>query len=153
MTITQVPSTNDKLVIVGEILAFPPDLLFEYWTKPDRIVKWWPTDAEIEPKLGGAYHLSWPQMNWHLRGHYMVFEPGKALTFTWRWDHDLDNSAGSEVTVTFELLPNGGTRMTIIQSPYSDSAEDQEMRIEHHLAGWEHFIRKLQTLTNVTNSP
>ena len=33
---------------------------------------------------------------------------------------------------------------------YPDSPDDQELRIEHHLAGWQHFIRRLQQLVEAS---
>ena len=145
MVVMQLPSTNNELVIMGDIQNVPPDVLFEYWTKPDLIKKWWPPEAEIEPRLGGSYHLSWPQRNWHLRGHYTSFDPGKKLAFTWHWDHDPESIPVTEVVIVFESLPNDGTRMTLTHGSFSDSVEDQQMRADH-LEGWEHFIGKLQDL-------
>ena len=117
MAVTLLPPTNDKLVVVGDILSAAPDVLFAYWTQPDLIRKWWPQEAEIDPRPGGGYHFSWPQRNWHLRGNYTAFEP----------------------------LTDGGTRITLTHNHFSDSAEGQEMRLSH-LEGWEYFIGKLQDL-------
>jgi hypothetical protein len=36
----------------------------------------------------------------------------------------------------------------LTHGPYTDSADDQQVRIEHHLAGWQHFIPRLQLLVN-----
>lgn len=146
MSITQISSSSDKLVIVAEFNKFTPSEVFDYWTKPELLCAWWPQAADIDARVGGAYHLSWPSMNWHLRGQYTRFEPGKQLAFSWKWDHDEEGTAVREVMIDLESLHGGGTKLTLTHEPYSDSAEDQAVRIEHHLAGWQHFIPRLQAL-------
>lgn len=146
MSITQLPSSNDKLVIVAEINILAPSEVFDYWTKPELLCKWWPQEAEIDAHIGGAYHLLWPHMDWHLRGKYTSFEGGRQLGFTWKWDHDEEGTAIREVMVSFEPLPDRGTKLVLTHGPYVDSEDDQQVRIEHHLAGWQHFIPRLQLL-------
>ena len=147
MSVTQVPSSNDRLIVTADILTLPPASVFDYWTKPALLCQWWPQEAEIEPHVGGNYHLCWPQMNWHLRGHYTSFEPGKRLAFTWKWDHDEEGTSIREVELLFEPLAEGGTKLMLTHGPYSESPEDQEVRIEHHWEGWKHFLTRLQNLT------
>ncbi len=145
MAMTETSSGNDKLVLVGEITHLTPAYLFDCWTKPELLCKWWPQEASIDPRPGGLYHLSWPTMNWHLHGHYTSFAPGHRLAFTWSWDHDPENISGTLVTVTFSPLAGGGTRITIIHEPYTDTPESQEKRTGH-LEGWNHFFSKLKNL-------
>ena len=146
MSITLLPSNSDTLVITADVSNLAPPEVFGYWTKPELLCAWWPQEAEIDARVGGAYHLSWPGMNWHLRGQYTRFEPGKQLAFTWKWDHDEEGTRIREVTLVFESLPDRGTKLVLAHGPYTDSTEDQAVRIEHHLAGWQHFIPRLQFL-------
>ena len=139
MSATQAPSTTDKVVIIAEFANCTSEALFDCWVKPDLITQWWPPVAEIEPALGGTYHLSWPKMNWHLRGRYTVFEPGKQLGFTWKWDHYLPQT---EVMVLFEPLSDDSTKLTVTHGSYSNSQEDQDARMGH-LEGWQNFVNKL----------
>ena len=146
MSITQIPSSSDKLVIVAEFDKLAPREVYDHWVKPKLLCAWWPQEAEIDARVGGAYHLSWPRMNWHLRGHYTCFEPGEQLAFPWKWDHDEEGTAVREVMLVFESLADRGTKLVLTHGPYTDSTEDQAVRIEHHLAGWQHFIPRLQAL-------
>ncbi len=150
MSITQIPSNSDKLVIAAEFDKLAPHEVFDYWTKPELLCAWWPQEAEIDDRVGGTYHLSWPGMNWHLRGEYTRFEYGKQLAFTWKWDHDEEGTMVREVTIVLEPLPDRGTKLTLTHGPYTDSTEDQAVRIEHHLAGWQHFIPRLQSLVETS---
>lgn len=142
MQITELPTERDKLVIVADFMHTTPDVLFNYWIVPELLQKWWPPEAEIEPRLGGAYHLFWRQMNWHLHGHYTEFIPEATLAFTWQWDH---YPIVKNVLVTFELFNEDGTRMTVTHSPYADAEQDHKDR-EGHREGWMHFISRLQDL-------
>ena len=142
MKVKQIPSTKETLVVEAGFPTCPPELLFDYWVKPDLIRQWWSPEAEIDPRLDGNYHLIWPQRNWHLRGHYTVFEPGEKLAFTWQWDH---YSVQEKVIVSFEPLEPQGTKMTIVHGPYDDSKQGQEDR-KSHLDGWMHFVSNLQNL-------
>ncbi|GHO49699.1 SRPBCC domain-containing protein [Ktedonospora formicarum] len=66
----QLPSDLTPLIIETHMPDTNPENVFHYWTQPALLQKWWPQEAEIEPRHGGRYHLRWPTMNWHLRGHY-----------------------------------------------------------------------------------
>jgi uncharacterized protein YndB with AHSA1/START domain len=140
----QIPTATDRLTIAANFPQFPPDVLFDYWTKPDLICQWWPQQAEIEPGEGGAYHFSWPKMEWNLRGRYVKFDIGRTLSFTWKWDHEA--APPRHVEMAFDALPNGGTQITLTHGFYTDAAEDQEER-QGHLEGWTHFLGRLQQLS------
>ena len=146
MAITQLSSGLDKLLVEADFLSAAPHTLFNYWTQPALLQQWWPQEAQVVPQVGGAYHLSWPKMNWHLRGHYTSFEPGKQLGFTWKWDSDLQEPGERKVMIVFTPLANNGTRLLLTHGPYSATPEDQKLRIEDHLAGWQHFLSRLQQL-------
>jgi len=150
MSIIQIPSSNDTLVIAAEFSKLTHAEVFDYWINPELLCRWCPQEAEIDARVGGQYHLSWLQMNWHLRGQYTRFEPGKQLAFTWKWDHDEEGITVREVMIVFEPLPGRGTKLVLTHGPYAVSADDQEVRIEHHLAGWQHFIPRLQLLVEAS---
>ncbi len=146
MAVTQLPSGPEILVLEADFPSTIPAALFDYWTEPTLLQQWWPDEAEIQSRQGGAYHLSWPEMNWHLRGHYTAFEPAKLLDFTWRWDHDPQEIGSKEVKLVFEPAATGGTRLLLTHGPYDDTPEDQAIRLEQHLVGWKHFLPRLQQL-------
>ncbi len=139
---TPLPSDPDRLVLTGEFPQFSPQRLFEYWTHPVLLTLWWPPEADVEPQVGGAYHLAWPRQDWHLRGHYTVFGPGQALAFTWAWDHEPDTPQRTVTLAFVPMLGGGGTRLTITHGPYTDSARDQQDR-QSHLEGWQAFCSQL----------
>ena len=50
-----------RLTMRGEFAA-GPDVLYEWWTQPDRLTAFWAGEAETDPRAGGGYRLHWPQM-------------------------------------------------------------------------------------------
>lgn len=146
MAITQLSSSFDVLLVEADFPLVTPHTLFDYWVEPTLLQQWWPQEVEIMPQVGGIYHLFWSQMNWHLRGHYTSFEPGGRLDFTWKWDHDPPEAQERFVKIIFEPLATIGTWLLLTHGPYSDTPEDQELHTEHHLAGWQHFLPRLQHL-------
>ena len=136
-------SDYSKLVMAAEFPSTPPQTLFDYWTKPDLLTLWWPGEAETDPRVGGAYRLSWPQMGWELQGHYLEFDPPRTLGFTWQWAHQPDLPT-RQVFVDFESQGEG-THLRVTHGAYMDTEQDQQDRQEH-LEGWTHFLLKLHNL-------
>lgn len=144
MTVHQLPTGNDTLLIETQFPSSTPEQVFSHWTQPELLARWWGPQMENEPEIGGKYHIAWPSMNWHLRGRYLEFEPGQRLVFTWKWDHDAPEDMLRQVELHFESLGEQGTKLTLVHGPYKDTPEDLALRNEHHLAGWQHFLPRLQ---------
>ena len=129
----------DTLILRAALPGAPADV-FPFFTEPAKLTRWWPSAAETDPRTGGSYHLSWPQMDWHLRGTYGAVESGALLEFTWKWDHEPDLP---ERTVRVEFAAeDGGTRLTVHHGTYGDGDAEQEDRNNHH-EGWTHFLGQL----------
>ena len=140
--VVQVPSQPDRLELAVDFPNLEPGILFDYWTRPPLLARWWPPVAEIDLRAGGGYHLSWPEMDWHLRGYFLSVERGVALSFTWRWDSDPPEAPGFKVALAFMPLTEGGSKLMLVHGPYDDSPGLQEARA-HHLEGWTHFLTRL----------
>ena len=139
----QTGTAHDRITIVAEFPGKNSTSLFDFWTNPELLSKWWPPVSELEPRVGGSYHFSWPQQNWHLRGKYTMFKRGEKLGFTWKWDHESVNE--TRVTVSFKSLPQNGTRLTLQHEGYAKNKEDRKIRDEH-IEGWMFFLGKLQEI-------
>lgn len=128
---------EDRLEMSAEFPDATPEVVFDHFASPEMVTTWWPQEAEIEPREGGAYHFAWPTRTWHLRGRFTRFVRGKALAFTWAWDHLRGEPA--TVGVTFEPHGERGTRVTIRQGPYPNG---HGTRAEH-LDGWRDALGRL----------
>lgn len=136
-------STPERLVVEGRLGGFSVEEAWEHWTQPEKIVLWWPDVAHMDLRPGGGYALSWPRMEWHLRGEYTVVDPPRRLGFTWRWDHDPAGSRALDVSVAFDPHPDGGTCLRIEHGPFG--TEEAEAR-QGILEGWIHFGMRLDGL-------
>jgi uncharacterized protein YndB with AHSA1/START domain len=136
---------ENALALQADFPGVPPMQLFEYWTRPELLVRWWPSEGEIEAREGGHYHFSWPGPGWHLRGSLTRFDPGRGLALTWKWDHDPDDMTRT-VDVTFAPLDDG-TRLDLVHGSYSDDETGREERQSHH-DGWTHFLGRLREVTS-----
>jgi uncharacterized protein YndB with AHSA1/START domain len=131
---------NDKVLRMARLIATTPERLFELWTDPEELAKWWGPEGFATPayamdvRPGGRWQTTMrrPDGTEHVvSGIYRAIEPPRRLVFTWGWDDDAGmRGHETEVTVTFEPAP-GGTRMTFVQQAFADA--DSRNRHEH---GW-----------------
>lgn len=139
--VIQQESGPELLILISFYPGVSPRQLFTYWTQHELLQQWWPPQADIDARPGGSYCLSWPSMQWNLRGTYSVVEPGQRLAFTWNWDHEPDTPT-RKVEVTFEPVGDVGTQLTVTHCTYTNSSNDQEER-DGHLEGWIYFLKRL----------
>jgi uncharacterized protein YndB with AHSA1/START domain len=132
--------TDNKVLRMERVIAATPERLFELWTDPEELAKWWGPEGFTTPtysmdvRPGGRWHTTMrrPDGSEHtVSGIYRAIEPPRRLVFTWGWDDDAGmRGHETEVTVTFEPAA-GGTRMTFVQQTFVDA--DSRNRHEH---GW-----------------
>jgi uncharacterized protein YndB with AHSA1/START domain len=144
MAVREVPSGTDRLVVEADLPGLEPGSAFDHWLRPELLTRWWPPEAENEPRAGGWYHLAWLAQGWHLRGRYTLLEPGRAVAFTWQWDHEPEQPL-RHVAVDFAAAKAGGTRVTVTHALYGDTAAEQEIRASHR-DGWLHFLGRLAAI-------
>src|SRR5262249_16909114 len=148
MTIKDVSTSDAELTLTGEFLDFTALRLFAYWIRPDLLKQWWPPQAEVESRVGGAYHFWWPERNDHLRGAFTAFEPGQKRAFPGRGDHEPPETPTRTVTVTFapNTRDDEQVTLTLRHEPYGETPEERDAR-KGHLEGWTYFLGKLQSLS------
>ena len=134
-------ATKEKITLRMErTIAAAPQRLFELWTDPEELIKWWGPEGfttpqhAIDVRPGGRWRTTMRSpdgKNHTVSGIYRAIEPPKRLVFTWGWDDDAGmRGHETEVTVTFEPV-TGGTRMVLVQQGFADA--DSRGRHEH---GW-----------------
>jgi uncharacterized protein YndB with AHSA1/START domain len=134
----QIPSAPEIAIVSGDFEQFNPLELFAYFTEAERLVQWWPKEAEVDSRLGGQFRLSWPENDWHLRGEFTAWEPGVHLGFTWAWDHEPSATIRKKVDIWFQPLFESGGRLAVHHGPFELSETDQSAR-QGIVEGWIHF--------------
>jgi uncharacterized protein YndB with AHSA1/START domain len=137
---------NRPLRLVKEVPA-PPERVFEAWLDPAALARFMcPAEgssvarAEVDARAGGAFlivmHIGGQDLP-H-RGEYLEIVPHERLVFTW-----LSHVAGpgSRVTLTFEPLASGHTRLTLEHVGLDESVRGK------HEQGWTQILKALAAAT------
>jgi uncharacterized protein YndB with AHSA1/START domain len=110
---TTVERKSDRELIVTRIFNGPPRIVFEAWTKPELLKRWWaPTSfgvsfvsCDADVRTGGTYRFvfSHPSSEQPMAffGRYIEVTPPSRLV----WTND-ESDDGAVTTVTFEARGN-----------------------------------------------
>jgi uncharacterized protein YndB with AHSA1/START domain len=141
---------NDNVLEMERLIPASPERLFEYWTEPELVAKWFgPGDfdvsnSQLDLRPGGKWCTTIRSPEGKLRtvsGVYSAIDPPRRLVFTWAWDDD-NGLRGHETQVTVTLEPTpGGTRLRLVQEDF----QNREVR-DRHNGGWSSSLSKLQRL-------
>jgi uncharacterized protein YndB with AHSA1/START domain len=149
-------SNAENLVLEGEFPGFTPQEMFDHWTKPELLAKWWgPPKAVIEGRVGGKYELTWTgeteeEIRWRLHGLIRQWEPGKLLAFRWSWVADPEPP---EMLVRIEITAiEGGVKLHVTHGPHPEGEQGAAAR-KSHLQGWHHFGPRLRAMKPAPAAP
>jgi uncharacterized protein YndB with AHSA1/START domain len=130
----------DRELTVSRVIDAPRALVFNAWTDPEQIARWWgpkgytTVDYDMDIRPGGTYRFrmrSPEGVDHRKRGVYREIVAPERIVFTFAWEEP-DGRLGREllVTVTFEPLGTQ-TRLTLRQSGF-DTVENRDS----HVIGW-----------------
>lgn len=125
----------DAVVEIRRTFAATPEQVFDAWTRPEMMAKWFCRESSapevkiqtIELRPGGRLQLEALDRKgvvWKLQSEYREVERPKRLVFTWKWEghaekgesivrvdfRRLGTSNFTEVTLRHEGLPNAKER-------------------------------------------
>jgi uncharacterized protein YndB with AHSA1/START domain len=139
-------------VVAGDVIeverriAARPDTVFAYFTDPERFVRWFGTDAQLDPRPGGTFRVTVTgRSRLVASGTFIEIDPPTRLVYTWGWEptdgvHDglTEVPAGSTtVEVTFE--EDGAS--TVLRLRHSGLPTPAAC--EFHTAGWDLTLDRL----------
>ena len=137
------PSDDDEIVIEAVFDEFDAAELFDHFTTPDLVTRWWPEEAVIDPRFSGTYLFKWLSKGWTLSGQYKEFERGSTLSFTWKWEHE--DLPARTVELEFSDRNGGGSSLRLTHRPYGDSPREKQLRAGDTDA-WKHSLSCLARL-------
>ncbi|WP_026911247.1 SRPBCC family protein [Patulibacter minatonensis] len=112
----------------------PVDRVWAAVTRPDELVRWFPSSVAFEEQEGGAIRFADDPHMESTAGMVLTWDPPRAFAFTWGPD---------EVHLTLEALPDGGTRLTLLNVLDARDAAARNaggwhvclLCLDHHLEG------------------
>ena len=134
MNRTTLERKSDRELVTTRTFNGPARIVFEAWTKPELLKRWWAPKSlgvvflscEADVRTGGTYRFvfSHPSSEQPMPffGRYVEVTPGSRLV----WTNDEGDEDGPVTTVTFE--ERGGETLVVIHELYlSKKALDDAM--------------------------
>jgi uncharacterized protein YndB with AHSA1/START domain len=145
--IKRIDAGCERFVLKARFPHFTPELLFNYWIKPELLHKWWSGDIQVIARLGGGFCLPWLETHQSVMGTYTYFEHGKRLAFTWHWSHEW-NPPRRSIALGFRPSTKGGASLMLMAGLYDRSAESRKQRRDH-MDCWAYFLTRLHMVEGV----
>src|SRR4051812_43777600 len=103
--ITTVEKKSDREILVTRTFNAPARIVFEAWTKPDLIKRWWVPKSmgmsllscEMDVRVGGKYRFVFGE-GMEFFGRYIEVTPYSRIA----WTNEEGGQDASVTTVTFE---------------------------------------------------
>ena len=113
-----------------------PERVYDYFTKPEAMVRWMGNWAKLDAAPGGEFSVDVEGVA--VRGHYLELEPPTRLTFSWGHAGSDRLPPGSSTVEVRLVADQGGTRVQIIHTGLP------EPEAGRHAGGWRHFLDHLR---------
>jgi uncharacterized protein YndB with AHSA1/START domain len=117
-----------------------PETVFAFFTDPARMVGWMGTEATVDPRPGGLFHVRFVREMGEasVRGVFVEVVPYSFIVFTWGFERGVFGLPPGATRVEVSLVPEEGG--TVVRLVHSELPEDA---VEFHDAGWWHYLRRL----------
>ncbi|HEY3799883.1 MAG TPA: SRPBCC family protein [Caulobacteraceae bacterium] len=149
---TTAERTSDVEMTVTRLFDAPPRLVFEAWTKPELLLRWWAPRAlgisfvscEIDPRTGGSYrfvfrHPDAPQPMAFFGRYLEVVPPSRMV-----WTNEEAGETAQVTTLTFEA--RGGQTLLTLCDRYPSKAVLDEAIASGGTGGVEGSFEQLDEL-------
>jgi uncharacterized protein YndB with AHSA1/START domain len=112
-----------------------PELVFDYFTRPEAMVRWMGDFAVLDPVPGGQFTLDINGVP--VRGRYLAVDRPHRLLISWgHAGSDRLPPGASTLEVTFTPRERG-TTVTVVHTGLPEPEARQ------HRLGWAHFLERL----------
>ena len=122
---TTVERKSERELVVSRTFSGPVRIVFEAWTKPDLLKRWWAPKSfgitfiscETDVRAGGTYRFVFghpsSEQPMEFFGKYVEVAPQARLV----WTNDEGGEGGTVTTVTFE--ERGAGTLVVLRDTYS----------------------------------
>lgn len=119
-----------------------PDAVWRAFADPSEVVRWFPLQAEAEPREGGRVTWAWDD-TWSFRLRIARWEPGRRLRLV---EVDRTDAAGEPVELAIDVElegRGGGTLLRLVHSGFGPGSEwDDEL--DSISRGWRYELAILR---------
>ena len=127
--------TASEAVTATVHIDAPPERVYEYFTRPEAIVRWMGDHAVLEPEPGGQFTVD--VQGAPVRGRYLHLDPPHCLLISWGYaGSDRLPPGASTLQVRF-TAEGSGTRVIL---EHRDLPPDERAG---HASGWTHYLARL----------
>ena len=113
-------------------------------TDPERLADWL-AQARVELRLGGAFALTWPSLDYRMTGQIVALESPRLFAWTWPDPKDPDGPASVVRWELFEEL--GGCRLVLTNTLIRSGD------LVGVAGGWHTHLRELPAAAGSTPTP
>ena len=130
------------------VVDAPPKVVFKALTDEKELVRWMPQEAKMDARVGGEYEFKyhWAQrgLDAVATGKILELVPDKRLSYTFVSTRSGSGTSltGSVVTWMLDELPDGKTRVTVVQTGIS-----KEVYADAD-SGWGYYTAQLARLVS-----
>jgi len=131
-------SSADELTYERSVrIAAPREVVFAYFTDPEKMIRWMGTSANVDARPGGAYRVD---INGRdiASGQYVEVDPPNRVVFTFGWERGGAPIPPGASTVEVTLSRDGDE--TVVRFVHRDLPEPM---VPSHAEGWDHFLDRL----------
>jgi uncharacterized protein YndB with AHSA1/START domain len=117
-------------------VAAGPEVVFEYFTDPAKLVRWMGIDATLDPRPGGVCRIDINGVT--MLGEFVEVDFPSRVVFTWGWERRLFGMPPQSTAVEVSLTPyEDGTVVRLVHRRLPSVA------VAFHSGGWRHFMDRL----------
>ena len=119
-------------------IAAAPERIYRAFTVKEDLERWFATNADIQPEVGGGLNLRFP--NDTINGAYVELEPDRRISFTWD-----ERPKYGITTCTIELIPEAdGTLLRLTHTGFGEGENWDELYNGIN-GGWTEELGNLKT--------
>ena len=154
---TTVERTSDRELVATRTFDGPARIVFEAWTKPELIMRWWTPESfgisflscEADVRTGGSYRFVFghaaSEQPMAFFGRYIEVTPPSRLVWTNEEDED-----GAVTTVTFE--EKDGKTLVVVHDLYPSKEALDGAIASGSTGAWPEQFEQLDDLLNTLDA-
>lgn len=138
-------SDGPDVLRVERTFDAPASKVFEAWTSPEVMRRWWHAVhswetplAEVDPRVGGAIRLIMRNpadgTEYAGGGEYTLLDPPRRLAFTWAWESE----PSARQLIEVEFIDHGERTTVVLTNAGLPEAEKDDYR-----DGWQNAFDNL----------